>query len=41
MKIISPLLAMLIFISCASGKEKSYTASTPGGTVVKAFLGIP
>ena len=41
MKIISPFLAMLIFISCASGKEKSYTASTPGGAIVKTFLGIP
>ena len=41
MKIILPFLALLVFISCASGKEKSYTASTPAGTVVKTFLGIP
>lgn len=41
MKIISLFLTMLIFISCTSGKEKSYTASTPAGAVVKTFLGLP
>jgi hypothetical protein len=41
MKIVSPFLALLIFISCASAREKSYTASTPAGAEVKTFLGIP
>ena len=40
MKIVNVLLCMLVFISCASSKEKNFTASTPAGTVVRSFLGI-
>jgi len=41
MKFINILLSFFLFASCASGKEKIYTGSTPTGTVVKSFLGIP
>jgi hypothetical protein len=43
MKPIAIFLSVLLIASCASGsgKEKSYTGSTPAGPVVKAFLGIP
>jgi hypothetical protein len=40
MKIISALLSFLFLVSCASGKEKTYTGSTPAGSVVRSFLGI-
>lgn len=41
MKIFTTLLSLFIFISCASSKEKSYTASTPAAPIVRTFLGIP
>jgi len=43
MKIFSPILSILLLISCASGKEKekTYTGSTPAGVVARTFLGIP
>lgn len=41
MKSIAALLSIFLIISCASGKEKTYTGSTPAGIVVKTFLGIP
>ena len=33
-------LSMLLIVSCASGKENSYTGSTPAAPVVRSFLGI-
>jgi hypothetical protein len=41
MKIISSFLSILLIVSCASGKEKTYTGSTPANTVIRSFLGIP
>ena len=41
MKTFSTLLSLFIFISCASSKDKAYTASTPAAPVVRSFLGIP
>lgn len=41
MKIIPALLSILMFASCASGKENTYTGSTPAAPVIRAFLGIP
>ncbi len=41
MKIFSSFLSVLIFVSCASGKEDTYTGSTPANAVVRTFLGIP
>ena len=40
MKIISSLLLIILFASCASGKERIYIGSTPAHPVVRAFLGI-
>lgn len=40
MKIISPFLSILLFVSCASGKENTYTGSTPADTVIRSFVGI-
>ncbi len=34
-------MSIILFVSCANSKETNYTASTPGGPVVKKFLGIP
>jgi hypothetical protein len=41
MKIISAFLSILLIVSCASGKEKTYTGSTPADIVIRTFLGIP
>lgn len=41
MKTISSILVILLIVSCASAKDKTYTASTPAGPVVRTFLGIP
>lgn len=41
MKIIASFLCMILIVSCAHGKESAYTGSTPAGTVVRSFLGIP
>lgn len=32
---------IFLITSCANGKERNYTGSTPANAVVKAFLGIP
>jgi hypothetical protein len=40
-KIISTFLCLLFFVSCGSGKEKTYTGSTPADNVIRSFLGIP
>jgi hypothetical protein len=40
MKIISTLLFFLFITSCTSGKEKTYTGSTPAANVIRSFLGI-
>jgi hypothetical protein len=41
MKITSSFLVIFFAASCASGKQKEYTGSTPAGPVVRTFLGIP
>ena len=41
MKAGTSLLVFLFFVSCASGKQKMYTASTPADTLVRKFLDIP
>ena len=41
MRIIAIFLSLFYMTSCASGKEKSYTGSTPAAPVIKSFLGIP
>lgn len=41
MKNITIILFLLLIVSCSSGKEKTYTGSTPAGKVIKSFLGIP
>ena len=41
MKIISTFLSILLIVSCISGKENTYTGSTPADTVIRSFLGIP
>ena len=41
MKLVIALLSMILNVGCANPGEGTYTASTPGGTVVKSFLGIP
>ncbi|MES1218423.1 MAG: hypothetical protein ABUT20_23150 [Bacteroidota bacterium] len=41
MKIISSFALMILFCSCASGKDKIYTGSTPADRVIRSFLGIP
>ncbi len=40
-KAIITFLFLFHFVACASGKEKTYTGSTPAVPVVKKFLGIP
>jgi len=40
MKTVTTLFSFLFFISCASSKETSYTASTPASQLVRTFLGI-
>src|SRR6266516_2222905 len=41
MKLITPFLSILLIVSCAAAKEKTYIGSTPAGPVIKSFLGIP
>ena len=41
MKISTALLSLLLIFSCANGKEKIYTASTPADAIIRSFLGIP
>lgn len=41
MKIIPVLLCMLLAVACAGKKEMKFTGSTPAGSSVKIFLGIP
>jgi hypothetical protein len=41
MKTLFIFISGFLFISCAKGNDHIYTGSTPGGPVVKAFLGIP
>jgi len=41
MKLIAVLLSVLPILSCASDREKNFAGSTPAGTVVRSFLGIP
>lgn len=41
MKIVHVIFCMFLFISCASSKQINFTASTPAGTVIRSFLGIP
>jgi hypothetical protein len=41
MKNVAFVLCLLLVVACSNGKEKSYTASTPGGNLIKSFLGIP
>jgi hypothetical protein len=41
MKIISTVLSILLIVSCGSGKEKTYTGSTPADNSIRSFLGIP
>ena len=40
MKIFATVFSIILFVSCANSKETNYTASTPGGPVVKRFLRI-
>lgn len=40
MKLINIFPLLLLFVSVASGKEKSYTGSTPANAVVRLFLDI-
>lgn len=39
--ILSCSLILFLFVSCADGKEKIYTASTPAAPVIRSFLEIP
>jgi hypothetical protein len=41
MKIMAVLFSILPIISCAREQEKVYAGSTPAGTVIRSFLGIP
>jgi len=34
------LFALLVIVSCAAGKERKYTGSTPANTVLRSFLNI-
>jgi hypothetical protein len=40
MKIITFFVSLLLFVSCASSKERTFIASTPANTLVRTFLGI-
>lgn len=40
MKIVAILITFVLFTSCASSKETTYTASTPASQLVRRFLGI-
>lgn len=39
--ILSCSLIFILLVSCANGKEKIYTASTPAAPVIRSFLEIP
>jgi hypothetical protein len=41
MKIVCSFLSMFLIVPWASGKEKTYTGSTPADSVTRSFLGIP
>ena len=41
MKNIVAVFFLLLIACCSSGKEKAFTGSTPGGIVIRKFLGIP
>jgi len=41
MKKIVAILFLLLISSSSNGKEKAFTGSTPGGTIIRKFLGIP
>ncbi|MEP6847025.1 MAG: hypothetical protein ABI861_13525 [Panacibacter sp.] len=41
MKIIAAILSILLTVSCAEGKENTYTGSTPADRIVRSFLEIP
>src|SRR5205085_8534051 len=41
MKMLIIFLAIIPLLSASTSKESRYTASTPAGTVVRTFLGIP
>ena len=34
------LVSLILFVSCANGKDRNFTASTPAAPVVRNFLGI-
>ena len=40
MKPVAGLLSLILLNSCANGKEKKYTGSTPAAPMVRTFLGI-
>lgn len=41
MKNMVTVFVLLLIGCCSNGKEKNYMGSTPGGRVIKLFLGIP
>ena len=41
MKRVSSFLFLLFIVSCGSGKENSYTGSTPAANIIRSFLEIP
>jgi len=41
MKNIVAIFFFLLITSCSNGKEQAFTGSTPGGSIVTQFLGIP
>jgi hypothetical protein len=41
MKIMASCFSILLIASCASGKEKTYTGSTPADIVIRVFLDVP
>lgn len=40
MKVITAFLSVFLFVSCANGKERTYTGSTPASGIIRSFLGI-
>jgi hypothetical protein len=40
MKLLVAFLSLIFFVSCVNGRERSFTASTPANSTVRAFLGI-
>ncbi len=41
MKVMTSFIFTLFIVCFANGKEKTFTASTPAGNLIKQFLGIP